>query len=96
MKNLNLLKDDTYRFAPRSCRSANITLMEAKLLRWLFLGERSNVDVIQNFGLGLAYKLLNLGYVDNSLGEQGITHTNLWKITHDGLEILKTIIGIKS
>ena len=96
MKDLNILKDETFRFDPKSCRSANITLMEAKFLRWLFLAGRNNTDIIQNFGLGLAYKLLKQGYADNPLGEQGTTHTNRWKISADGLDILKTITGVKS
>ena len=90
-----LLKNDSFRFDPKSCRSADITLLEAKFLRWLFIAERSNVDVIQNFGLGFAYKLLKQGYVDNPLKEQGDTHTNIWKLTDDGLEVLKIIIGVK-
>jgi hypothetical protein len=91
-----LLKNDSFRFDPKSCRSANVSLMEAKLLRWLFLAERSNVDVIQNFGLGLAYKLLKQGFVDNPLGVQDTAQTNIWKLTDDGLELLKTITGVKS
>ena len=93
---LHFLKNDTFRFDPKSCRSANVTLLEAKFLRWLFLAERSNVDVIQNFGLGLAYKLLKQGFVDNPLGVQDTAQTNLWKLTEDGLNILKTITGVKS
>jgi hypothetical protein len=91
-----LLKNDSFRFDPRSCRSADITLLEAKFLRWLFIAERSNVDVIQNFGLGFAYKLLKQGYVDNPLGVQDTAQTNIWKITDDGINILKTITGVKS
>ena len=94
--NLNFLKDETFRFDPKSCRSANVTLLEAKFLRWLFIAERSNVDVIQNFGLGLAYKLLRQGYAENPLGVQDTAQTNLWKLTEDGLNILKTITGVTS
>jgi cellulose biosynthesis protein BcsQ len=54
---LQLLKNDSFHFDPKSCRNANINLLEAKLLRWLFIEERSNVEVIQNFGLGQACKL---------------------------------------
>jgi hypothetical protein len=91
----HLLNNDTFRFDPQSCRSANVTLLEARLLRWLFLAERSNVDVIRNFGLGLTYKLLKQGFVDNPLGMQDTAQTNLWKITEDGLNILKIITGVK-
>ena len=91
-----LLKNDSFRFDPRSCRSANVSLMDAKFLRWLFIAERSNVDVIQNFGLGLAFKLLKQGFVENPLGVSGDSHTNIWKLSKDGLEVLKTIIGVKS
>ena len=95
MNNLDFLKNETFRFDPKSCRSANVTLQEAKFLRWLFIAERSNTDIIQTFGLGMAYKLLKQGYADNPLGEQKTAKTNLWKITEDGLEILKTLIGVK-
>jgi hypothetical protein len=73
-----------------------VNLLEAKLLRWLFIEERSNVEVIQNFGLDLAYKLLKQGFVENSLVIQDTANTNTWKLTDDGLEVLKTIIGMKS
>lgn len=91
-----LLKNDSFRFDPRSCRSANVSLMEAKLLRWLFFDEHSNVEIIKNFGLGLAYKLLKQGYVANPLGDSEDSQTNIWKLSDDGLEILKTIVGVKS
>jgi len=91
-----LLKNDSFRFDPQSCRSANVTLMEAKLLRWLFLAERSNVDVIQNFGLGVSYKLLKQGLVDNPLNVQDTAQTNLWRLTEDGLNVLKIITGVKA
>ena len=90
-----LLKNESFRFDPQSCRSANVTLLEAKFLRWLFLAERSNVDVIQYFGLGFAYKLLKQGFVDNPLGVQDTAQTNIWKLTQDGLEILKILTGVK-
>jgi hypothetical protein len=70
--------------------------LEAKLLRWLFIEERSNMEVIQNFGLELACKLLKQGFVENSLVIQDTANTNTWKLTDDGLEVLKTIIGMKS
>jgi hypothetical protein len=96
LSGLQLLKNESFRFDPRLCRSANVSLMEAKFLRWLFLAERSNVDVILNFGLGLAYKLLKQGYVENPLGISGDSCTNIWKLSDDGLELLKTLIGLKS
>lgn len=97
MNNLQLLlKNDSFRFDPKSCRSANIALMEAKLLRWLFLAERDNAEVIKNFGLGLIYKLLNQGLVENSLGVSENAQTNLWQISAKGMEVLKKITGAKA
>jgi hypothetical protein len=93
---LQLLKNDSFHFDPKSCRNANVNLLEAKLLRWLFIAERSNVEVIQNFGLEQVCKLLKQGFVDNPLGVQDTVQTNIWKLTDDGLEVLKTIIGMKS
>ena len=93
---LQLLRNDSFHFDLKSCRNANVNLLEAKLLRWLFIAERSNVEVIQSFGLGLAYKLLKQGFVENSLGKNDTANTNLWKLTDDGLEVLKTIAGVKS
>jgi hypothetical protein len=86
-----LLKNDTFRFNPKSCRSANISVIEAKLLRWLLFDDHSHSEVIQNFGLGIPYKLLKQGFVENPLGD-----TNVWKLSADGLELLKTITGVKS
>ena len=92
-----LLKNDSFCFDPRSCRSANVSLMEATLrvLRWLFFDEHSNVEIIKNFGLGLAYKLLKQGYVKNPLGDSEDSQTNIWKLTDDGLGVLNTITGVK-
>ena len=90
-----LLKNDTFRFDPKSCRNANVSVMEAKLLRWLFFDDHNNIEVIKNFGTGLPYKLLKQGFVENSLGTQDIAQTNIWKLSDDGLELLKTIIGMK-
>lgn len=90
-----LLKSEDFRFDPRVCRSANITLMEAKLLRWLFIAERSNAEVTQTFGLGLAHKLLRQGYMENPLGVQETNQTNIWKLSDDGLNILKTITRVR-
>lgn len=92
---LNFIKDKAFCFDSQSCRSAIVTLLEAKFLHWLFLAERSNVDVIQYFGLGFAYRLLKQGLVNNPLGVQGTAQTNIWKLTVDGLEILKALTGAK-
>lgn len=93
---LQLLRNDSFHFDPRACRNANVNLLEAKLLRWLFIKERGNVEVIENFDLELACKLLKQGFVENSLVVQDTAKTNIWKLTGDGLEVLKTIIGMKS
>ena len=91
-----LLKNDSYRFDPQSCRSANVSVMEARLLRWLFFDEHSDTDVIKNFGRGVPYKLLKQGLVENLLGVQDIEQTHIWKLSDDGLEILKTITGVRT
>ena len=93
---LSFIKDKAFRFDPQSCRSANVTLMEAKFLHWLFLAERSSTDINGTFGLGLANKLLRQGLVDNPLDEQGMTQTNLWHLTEDGLDVLKILTGVKA
>jgi hypothetical protein len=46
--------------------------------------------------LGLAYKLLKQGFVENPLGVSGDSHTNIWKLSKDGLEVLRTITGEKA
>lgn len=94
MTALNMIKDETFRFDPISCRSANIPLQEAKFLRWLFLAERSNADIAQTFGgLGLAYHLLKLGHVENPLGEKNSAFTNLWKLRLEGVNVLRKVVG---
>jgi len=95
MNDLNILRNEPYRFDLMSCRSANIPLQEAKFLRWVFLAERSSADIDGTFGLGMANKLLRQGLVGNPLGEQGMTQTNLWKLTEDGLNVLKILTGVK-
>jgi hypothetical protein len=94
MNDLNLLKTEPYRFNPMSCRSANISTTEAYFLRWLFLAERSNAEIIQEYGMGLAYGLLKQGYVENPLGERDNANTNLWKLTPDGTSLLKRAAGV--
>ncbi len=96
MNDLNILKNEPYRFKPMLCRNANISLQEAKFLRWLFLAERNNAEVIQTFGMGMAYNLLKQGYVENPLGERDNANTNLWKLTEEGIGILKSATGVKS
>lgn len=91
-----LLKNAPYRFDPKSCRNANVSVMDAKLLRWLFFDEHSNTDVIKNFGRGIPYKLLKQGLVENLLGNSDNLQTNIWKLSGDGLEVLKTITGVRS
>jgi hypothetical protein len=91
-----LLKNDLYRFDPKSCRSANVSVIDAKLLRWLFFDEHSNTDVIKNFGRGIPFKLLKQGLVENLLGDSDNSQTNIWKLGDDGLEVLKTITGVRS
>jgi hypothetical protein len=90
-----LLKNDTFRFDPKSCRSANVSVMEARLLRWLLFDDHSHSEVIQNFELGIPYKLLKQGFVENPLGDSEDSQTNVWKLSADGLELLKTITGAK-
>lgn len=80
-------------FQTLTCRSANISIIEAKFMRWLYLGEQSNLDVIKHFGLGFAYNLLKQGYVENPLGQQESTETNIWKLSNDGIAKLKEIVG---
>ena len=94
---LQLLNNGSFHFDSRSCRNENVNLFEATLcvLRWLFIEERRNVEVIQNFGLELACKLLKQGFVENSLGVKDTANTNIWKLSDDGLEVLKAITGMK-
>lgn len=96
LPNLHLLKNDTFRFDPNLCRNANVILMEAKLLRWLFLGDHSSVDIIHAFDIGLVYRLLKQGNLENPLVAADTSRSNIWKLSDDGLEVLKTITGAKS
>ncbi len=91
-----LLKNDSYRFDPKSCRSANVSVMDAKLLRWLFFDEHSNTDIIKNFGRGIPFKPLKQRLVENPLGASDNSQMNIWKLSNDGLELLKKITGVRS
>lgn len=93
MSDLNILRTEPYYFKPMLCRAANIALQEAKFLRWLFLAERSNAEIMETFGMGMAYHLLKQGYADNPLGQKDGAQTNLWKLSADGLSILKKASG---
>ncbi len=91
-----LLKNDTIRFDPKSCRTANVSVLEASLLRWLLFDDHSHSEVSQNFGLEIPNKLLKQGFVENPLGDTEDPQMSVWRLTDDGLEVLKTITGVKS
>ena len=78
LPNLHLLKNDTFRFDPKLCRNANVILMEAKLLLWLFLGDHSSVDVIQDFDMRLVYRLLKQGNLENPLVAADTSRSNIY------------------
>lgn len=83
-------------FKPERLKAANISLKEAQFLYWIFMEERTNAEVFTEFGGGFGYQVLRHGYASNPLGEQGVVHTNLWKLTQAGLEKLNEVIGEKS
>jgi len=92
---LSELTNEVYCFKPELLKAANLSLKEARFLRWLSLEERSNVEVIEAFGMGFGYQMLRHGYATNPLGWKGISHTNLWSLTQAGLKKLKESIGEK-
>lgn len=54
-------------------------------IQWLYANPgRPNSEIIQKFGLGLAWALLKGGYVTNPLGSYGNANTNLWELTETG------------
>jgi hypothetical protein len=60
-----------------------------KFLRWLQQNPgRPNSEVIQEFGLGLAWVMLRGGYATNPLGRFADAQTNLWQITKLGSELV--------
>jgi len=98
-----------YRFKPACCRAAGVSVIETKFLKCLLLAERDNRWVQANFSLGLAYKLARRGLVENPLGVpalshalsaaegaaegSGNNHTNLWRLTEQGLQALSAAVG---
>lgn len=96
MKNINMdaLQDKSFRFSSAKCREVSISLRAAEFLRWLYLEPgRPNEQIIGTFGMGLAWTMLRRGCVDNPLGEHGISHTNLWSLTSQGIETLEHLMG---
>jgi hypothetical protein len=55
------LTNAAHRFKPELLKAANLSLKEAQFLRWIFFEERTNVDVIQAFGIGFGYWMLKHG-----------------------------------
>lgn len=93
-KLLLLIQDETFRFSPTACRVEGITLQAAKFLRWLFIEpDRTNAQIINTFGMSLAWTMLNAGYVSNPLGESENPHSNLWSVTDEGIQVLKRLTG---
>ncbi len=83
-----------FRFNPSLCRTAGLKVAEAKFLKALLMGKRDNRWVQQNFGMGLAYNLMQRGLVENPLGEIRDEHTNLWQLTVRGADALVSAAGI--
>lgn len=60
-----------------------------KFLQWLQeLPGRPNSEVIEKFGLGLAWVMLKAGYATNPLGLFENAQTNLWEITDLGSQVV--------
>jgi hypothetical protein len=62
----------------------NSSTRELDFLQDLTASKRSNAWIIQNYGIGFAYNALRRGLAINPLGEDGITHTNLWQPSEQG------------
>jgi len=85
-------KQNKYRFSPARCKAVGLSVIDAKFLRALLLSERDNAWVIQNFGGCRAYRLLKHGLVTNPLAVFGDAHTNVWRLTREGSEVLTSMI----
>jgi len=87
------LKKTDFRFNALKCRDENISLQAAKFLRWIFLeGPCTNAQVINTFGMELAYVPLRAGYAANLPGQKGSEETNLWMLTPAGIDLLKRLV----
>ena len=90
------LQDPAQHFSPTRCREVGFLAEEALFLKDLFLSDgRDNAWVFQNFGGGRAYHLLQLGLVENPLGQIGSTQTNIWKLTPQGMDVLSRLAGLE-
>jgi len=89
------LQDEAQRFSPTRCREVGFLVEEALFLKDLLFNERDNAWVFQNFGGGRAYRLLQLGLVENPLGRNGSVQTNLWKLTPQGKAVLSRLAGLE-
>ncbi len=90
---VSILRHPDFKVNTAKCRQENIPLQAAKFLRWVLLeGPCTNAQIINSFGMGLAYTMLRPGYVDNPLGQSANTETNLWSLTPAGQELLIRLV----
>jgi hypothetical protein len=88
-----VINTDSFRFSPLKCRDLGISLQAAKFLRWLYLRpQRTNAQIIATFGMGLAWSMLDAGYVSNPLDGAETANGNLWSLTDEGMKVLEQLI----
>ena len=88
-----VMSTESFRFSPLKCRDVGISLQAAKFLRWLYLGpQRTKTQIIATFGMGLAWSMLDAGYVSNPLDDSETDNTTLWSLTDKGMKVLEQLI----
>lgn len=93
----SILANPACKFDPLKCRDEGISLLEAKFLRWVYIeGSRTNAQVVNVFGIGVAYNALKSGYVANPQAEIENTSTTLWSVTPKAVNLLKRLIESSS
>lgn len=90
---LAVINNEAFRFSPLKCRDLGISLQAAKFLRWLYLEpQRTNTQIISTFGMGLAWSMLDAGYVSNPLDGAETANSNLWSLTDKRMKVLEQLI----
>jgi hypothetical protein len=88
-----VINHEAFRFSPLKCRDLGISLQAAKFLRWIYLGpQRTNAQIIATFGMGLAWSMLDAGYISNPLDNSETANSNLWALTDKGMKVLEQLI----
>lgn len=86
---INLLSSQTFRISAAACRQAGISFIDARLLCWLLVQDRSNAEMFSNFGPKVSHAAQRQGYIQ----EIGETSPIIWKASEAGKRKIEELVG---